>query len=198
MFMLPLPIRTRSSRGFTLIELLVVVVIIGILAAVAAPNLIGQTDKARTTEATAALSSISTGQEEYSFKHPGQYVTIGQPGETKVPAANAERMDAATDLANPATANTDSEQSDFRQILGIDMGSGPGKNWNFATAGNATVFNTEGDTLIPVAPDSGTAAAAKDFVAIAKGLTATSNTTDLGAQLIHSQNRVVQDFTRQQ
>jgi prepilin-type N-terminal cleavage/methylation domain-containing protein len=66
----------RTRKGFTLIELLVVVVIIGILAAVALPNLIGQTDKARLTEATATLSGVNVGQEAHRYENGG-YVDIG-------------------------------------------------------------------------------------------------------------------------
>ena len=66
----------RTRKGFTLIELLVIVVIIGILAAVALPNLIGQTDKARLTEATATLSGINVGQEAHLYENGG-YATIG-------------------------------------------------------------------------------------------------------------------------
>ncbi len=59
----------RNCEGFTLIELLVVVIIIGILSAVALPNLLGQTGKAKETEAKNALSSIGSAQQAYFFEH---------------------------------------------------------------------------------------------------------------------------------
>ena len=39
------------EKGFTLVELMIVIVIVGILSAVALPNFISQTDKAKATEA---------------------------------------------------------------------------------------------------------------------------------------------------
>ena len=45
-------------KGFTLVELMVVIVIVGILSAVALPNFLNQTSKAKGTEATTKLSAL--------------------------------------------------------------------------------------------------------------------------------------------
>lgn len=61
-----------SQRGFTLIELLVVVAIIGIIAAVAIPNLIYALNSAKQKRTMADLRSIGTALEMYQ-KDNGYY-----------------------------------------------------------------------------------------------------------------------------
>jgi len=48
-----------KQSGFTLIEIMVVVIIIGVLTALIAPNIIGQSDKARITAAKADIHTIA-------------------------------------------------------------------------------------------------------------------------------------------
>jgi len=69
--------RGRRTEGFTLIELLLVVVIIGILAAIVVPRLVGRSDEARITAAKGDLSSITKVLGAYEVDN-GKYPTTAQ------------------------------------------------------------------------------------------------------------------------
>jgi general secretion pathway protein G len=56
----------RNSKGFTLIELLIVVAIIGIIAAIAIPNLLNAIDRGKQKRTMADIRSIGTAIESYA------------------------------------------------------------------------------------------------------------------------------------
>src|SRR5215467_7370101 len=56
----------RSQKGFTLIELLIVVAIIGIIAAIAIPNLLNAIDRGKQKRTMADMRSIGTAIESYA------------------------------------------------------------------------------------------------------------------------------------
>jgi type II secretion system protein G len=56
----------RRQKGFTLIELLIVVAIIGIIAAIAIPNLLNAINRGRQKRTMADLRSVATALEAYS------------------------------------------------------------------------------------------------------------------------------------
>ena len=59
--------RSRARRGITLIEMLVVLTIIALFAALVAPKMLGQGDKARVTAARAQINSFMTALGAYKL-----------------------------------------------------------------------------------------------------------------------------------
>ena len=57
--------KKNGEKGFTLIELLVVIIIIGILAAIALPSFLNQSNKAKQSEAKAYVGTLNKGQQAY-------------------------------------------------------------------------------------------------------------------------------------
>ena len=60
--------KKNDNKGFTLIELLVVVIIIGVLAAIALPNLLNQVAKGRQAEARTNLGTVNRAQQAFRLE----------------------------------------------------------------------------------------------------------------------------------
>lgn len=72
-----LPLAAGDRRGFTLIELMVVIVILGILAGLIVPRIMGEPDKAKILKARMQIESIGTALRMYKLDN-GNYPTTEQ------------------------------------------------------------------------------------------------------------------------
>lgn len=69
--------RSERRRGFTLIELLVVIIVIGLLAGLVAPQIVGRVSEARVTTAKAQLELFNVALESYRLDN-GRFPTTEQ------------------------------------------------------------------------------------------------------------------------
>ncbi len=72
--------KQRRSQGFTLVELLIVVAIVGLITAIAIPNLRNAVDRGKQKRTVADLRSLATAIEQYAIDNT-VYPTAATPAQ---------------------------------------------------------------------------------------------------------------------
>lgn len=101
--------KKNGEKGFTLIELLVVIIIIGILAAIALPSFLNQSNKAKQSEAKTYVGTLNKGQQAYyteksKFGSNIDILGIGVKSDTVNYTYNSNTTSSATVSSNNATS----------------------------------------------------------------------------------------------
>ena len=123
------PLQTNKLRGaFTLVELIVVVLILGILAAVALPKFVNQTDTAKLNGSLQSLSVLRTAIDTYRVNNTGYPTTATLPtalatylrGNFPSPAvgANAGSSTVVASAASPPTTTSGGAGWVYNQTTG--------------------------------------------------------------------------------
>ncbi|MFC4637173.1 type II secretion system protein [Deinococcus hohokamensis] len=141
----------NQTQGFTLIELLIVIAIIGILAAVLIPNLLGARKRAYDTSAQACAKSIQTAEATYQIDKQG-YITITKAGGTAdniVLAAADTNGAAVSPVTNQAALDLGLSSNCAGKEITI-----AGAGATSSTAYSITVADSRGSKTFTVTPNS--------------------------------------------
>ena len=132
----------RKEKGFTLIELLIVVAIIGIIAAIAIPNLLNAIDRGKQKRTMADMRSIGTAIESYAVDnnfYPKNMSNVGAAGiTTHVSPIYIKTVPTTDGWNNGWVINSTATGSEYT-IVSIAKDAAAGTN----TGGTTSVFDCD-------------------------------------------------------
>ncbi len=143
----------RKQSGFTLIELLIVIAIIGILAAIAIPNLLNAVQRGKQKRTMSDMRALATAIEAYAVDN-NQYPTASCPTGVTAVVGSAAAVDAAsfsklspTYIGQPPRVDGWGEfvqyANDTNNYAILSKGRDKVKQGLTATCGTTTDFNND-------------------------------------------------------
>ena len=116
--------KNALQKGFTLVELMIVIVIVGILSAVALPNFLNQTKKARATEAQSNISAaFKNAQQRYLEDTTAFNSSIVCDSTLQLPSRTGDWTYSC--VGNSGELTITAEQADIGSVVGtIDLSTG--------------------------------------------------------------------------